>query len=91
MKCESRASLYTAIDADCNGWSGISLTECEDKCTKNEVPNNCQQQGIQCKYVDYSNVQGWCHLADETCKPVSGDASRILTKKTGLYCFCYQC
>ena len=85
MKCESRASLYTAIDADCNGWSGISLTECEDKCTKNEVPSKCQQQGIKCKYFYYNNAAAWCQLADETCNPVTGDRNVILTMKQGSY------
>ena len=83
--CESRTSLYTAIDAQCNGWSGISLTECEEKCSKNEVPDNCQQHSIQCKYAQFDTVHNWCHLADDTCKPVSGDWQVTLTMKQGLF------
>ena len=85
MICESRSSLYTAGSGDCDGWSGISLSECETKCTQNEVPSNCPINGVKCKYVQYNTETDYCHLGDATCKPVQGDGKFTLTTKEGLY------
>ena len=85
MTCEDPASLYTAVGGGaCNGWEGISLTECEEKCTQNVVPSECEQQGIRCTYVHYDNDTNWCQLADDTCLPVGGEATFIITMKQGL-------
>ena len=80
-KCESRSSLYTARSGDCDGWEGISLSQCEAKCTQNEVPSKCQQNGVKCKYFQYNTATKWCHLADATCKPVQGDKVTLAMKE----------
>ena len=82
MVCESRSSLYTDTEAnECNGWEGITLRECEDKCTRNEVPENCKPKGGPCKYLQFNTATNWCQLADETCKPINGKENYILKMK----------
>ena len=84
MICEGWQSndMYT-FDSQrhCNGWKGVTLRECEARCTQNEVPINCQQQGIKCKYVQFNTADNSCHLGDFRCKPVKGDAKYTLTMK----------
>ena len=85
MRCESKTSVYTHSGGkSCDGWNGISLTECKTKCTKNEVPSNCPQTSVRCKYVEFNTATNWCHLGDYTCKPVQGAGELILTMKQGL-------
>ena len=68
----------------CDGWSGISLEECQAKCSRNEVPNaKCPRQGVKCKYVHYNRAAKWCHLADSTCNPVKGASKYTVTRKNG--------
>ena len=86
MVCESRSSLYTDTEAnECNGWEGITLRECEDKCTRNEVPENCKPKGGPCKYLQFNTATNWCQLADDTCEPGQADNKYILKMKQGLY------
>ena len=79
FKCGNGPSVYT-YSGDCNGWSGISLEECKDKCTRNEIPNTkCPRQGVECLYLLHNN---WgCHLADYTCNPVGGMEYTVLRKQ----------
>ena len=86
--CKNRASLYTDTAArECNGWNDITLNECEDKCTRNEMPENCQQEGGPCKYFQFNTATNWCQLGDATCEPGQADMRYILKMKQGLYLF----
>ena len=71
MTCGNDKSWYTYTGKTyCDGWSGISLEECQAKCTRNEVPNaKCPRQGVKCKFVHYTHGTNWCHLADDTMQP----------------------
>ena len=81
MICENAASVYTAAGSSCDGWKGITLEECKAKCTNNEVPNSeCPRQSVKCAFVRYTRNWG-CHLADDSCKPIQGDARFMLFKK----------
>ena len=87
MACKDfKKSLYTFTgESACDGWKDISLEECKAKCTSNAVPNaKCPRQGVECAYVQYYHPTRWCHLADETCKPVkeSTSAHTILKKRS---------
>ena len=80
-------TTYTASKS-CNGWAGISLDECKQKCTNNEVPNDsCPGKGGQCKFVQYYPNTKWCHLADASCVPImkgkwtSADPVHVLYQK----------
>ena len=88
MACKSRSSLYTDTDGNkCSGWNGITLKNCEDKCTRNEVPENCPQKGVSCKYVQFNTATNWCQLGDATCEPGQAEEKYILKMKQGLYLF----
>ena len=73
ITCDS-STIYTfSPDNGCDGWSGLSLHECQEKCKKNEQPNsNCPHQNAVCKYFTYNTQTKWCHLA-EHCTQVEGN------------------
>ena len=85
MTCGNDKSWYTYTGKTyCDGWSGISLEECQAKCTRNEVPNaKCPRQGVKCRFVHYTHGTNWCHLADDTCNPVKGASRYTITMKEG--------
>ena len=91
MTCGNEKAYTTFTGKSyCDGWSGISLEECQAKCSKNEVPNaNCPRRGVKCKYVHYNRPSKWCHLADDTCNPVKGANKYTLTEKGGQYIHSY--
>ena len=74
-------SLYTYDGSECNGWAGISLAECERKCTNNEVPTTCTRNGVECEYVQYYLPTSYCHLGDATCNVTQGEGTVL--KKHG--------
>jgi len=83
VRCENSRSLYTYTGkSSCDGWSGVSLDECQAKCTRNELPNpSCPRHDIKCAYVHYYPPTKWCHLGDNTCKPsLKGSAGNTLYK-----------
>ena len=83
MKCASRDSLYTFTgEYYCDGWAGISLEECEAKCTNNDAPSvKCPGQKVPCEFVQYYYPTKWCHLGDSTCKPTKTKTHHKLLKK----------
>ena len=83
MKCASRDSLYTFTGEHyCDGWAGISLEECEAKCTNNDAPSvKCPGQKVPCEFVQYYYPTKWCHLGDSTCKPTKTKTHHKLLKK----------
>ena len=65
----SSSATYTFTGTpDCDGWRGISLDECEQHCTNNDLPTGCKDEGKQCEYVQYRPNPGWCHLVDASVK-----------------------
>ena len=62
---------------NCKGWSNTGLDECKEKCFRNELPGDCDQEGItDCDFVIWAPIRshpfattGHCHLATiETCE-----------------------
>ncbi|CAK9006456.1 unnamed protein product [Durusdinium trenchii] len=49
-------------DLFCDGWTGISLEECEQKCIKNEVAPNCPNK--TCQAANFYPGSMKCHLFD---------------------------
>ena len=69
----SKASVYTRIDGtDCDGWMKMSLNECKEKCTKNEIPTTCPDSNRNCSFIIWDDnpdwPPGWCQLADSSCE-----------------------
>ena len=75
-------TTYITGSISCNGWAGISLDQCKEKCTNNEVPNDsCPRKGAKCAYVHYYPATKWCHLADDTCALVNKGSGNIAYQK----------
>ena len=62
---------------NCKGWSNTGLDECKEKCFRNDLPGDCDQEGItDCDFVIWAPIRshpfattGHCHLATiETCE-----------------------
>ena len=62
---------FNVSNPDCDGFPYLSLQECKDKCTDNEMPKGCKKENIECKYVIWqpqiSQRPRHCHLADDNC------------------------
>ena len=67
----------------CQGWSDITLQQCQAKCTANDVPDGCTGIPPQdCKYVFVT--QTTCHLANSSCEPQKKPGSQtVMFTKTG--------
>ena len=76
--------MYTLNDGKCNGWNGVSLDQCKDKCWKNELPTGCtpSKPHPQCHFVVWLN-SSICHLASAcTVKDTRANAVVIELKST---------
>jgi len=60
----SGTSYTDAKDVGCNGWKGLSLTECQQKCHESAQADNCPAK--QCKAAVWYAETNWCHLY-ESC------------------------
>lgn len=63
----SRNSIYTKINSSCDGWSGMPLDSCKEKCSSNSLPQGCTKNNETCRYVVWNPDKDWCHLANESC------------------------
>lgn len=60
--------------ANCNGWSGVTQQDCQDKCHNNEKPVGCQQD-FQCVAAVFE-APNWCQLYS-TCTEFHVDSNAV--------------
>ena len=77
--------VYTnkAGSLDCDGWRGITESECIQKCRANEVPVGCTKvlPNTQCKYAQFDRTHGWCHLGNDESCTITKDTDWTLFQK----------
>ena len=95
IKCAEDTKYFITNRNRCDGWPNMSLEDCKLKCSKNEIPNECNgnpNNSSFCKYVIWDAnpyfPPGWCQLADRPCKasnvmaPRYGGTTEIWKKQT---------
>jgi len=73
-KC--RTKPYTMDQtAGCNGWKGLTIEGCKDKCRMNSIAEKCPAK--LCAAAVFFTNSGFCHLYDE-CEETEPDRSALL-------------
>ncbi|CAE7347915.1 unnamed protein product [Symbiodinium microadriaticum] len=73
-KC--RRKPYTMDQAaGCNGWKGLTIEGCKDKCRMNSIAEKCPAK--LCAAAVFFTNSGFCHLYDE-CEETEPDRSALL-------------
>mmetsp|Transcript_24524 Transcript_24524/g.56960 ORF Transcript_24524/g.56960 Transcript_24524/m.56960 type:complete len:472 (+) Transcript_24524:68-1483(+) len=75
-RCKSKPFTFDKSEK-CDGWGGLTLEQCAQKCTGNEQAASCPQK--TCVAATFYESTGWCHLYD-TCPEleVSEEATAII-------------
>lgn len=83
VTCSSTPYTYTQGARGCNGWSGVNLKECKQKCWRNERPNGCAptEPHPQCRYVMWFRENTTCHLAKACTTKVKHDGAVLVELK----------
>jgi hypothetical protein len=82
--CKPDTDLYTYVPTKCNGWSGISIEDCKQKCLKNEIPENCtlSKSDPECHLIEYQQNGGWCQLGESCSRYEKHEGTTIVERKT---------
>lgn len=76
--CSERPYTYDP-STGCDGWTGISLDECEQKCSSDATAKGCP--GKICRYAEYTTSLHLCHLYQDCGQVMERKHSVVMLKR----------
>lgn len=84
-KCtdSTETSLSYKNNAGCDGWSGLTLQQCQEHCARNDVASGCTAvhgDSLCTAFVHYE-LNGWCHVLSACNSLLNEDTAMTYKRK----------